>query len=221
MTRLIIAIDGPAGAGKTTVAKSVAQKLGIYHLDSGAMYRAVALAGIREGVNPKDARQVAALVSRIKLVYIPLPSGYELFLNGEEVSEQLRSAPVTRVSSQIAVHTQVRQYLVNLQRELGSKYDLVMEGRDIGSVVFPDANYKFYLDADIEERARRKLIQDRLALTEENLTKAMKVITQRDRRDSTRDLAPLVVPEDAYIIDSTYLNIDQVVEKIFEVVKRR
>jgi len=221
MTRLIIAIDGPAGAGKTTVAKSVAQKLGIYHLDSGAMYRAVALAGIREGVNPKDARQVAALVSRIKLVYIPLPSGYELFLNGEEVSEQLRSAPVTRVSSQIAVHTQVRQYLVSLQRELGRKYDLVMEGRDIGSFVFPDAKYKFYLDADIEERARRKLIQDRLALTEENLTKAMKAISQRDGRDSTRDLAPLVVPEDAYIIDSTYLNIDQVVEKIFEVVKRR
>ena len=221
MTRLIIAIDGPAGAGKTTVAKSVAQKLGIYHLDSGAMYRAVALAGIREGINPKDTRQAAALVSRIKLVYIPLPAGYELFLNGEEVSEQLRSAPVTRASSQIAVHTQVRQYLVNLQRELGRKYDLVMEGRDIGSFVFPDAKYKFYLDADIEERARRKLIQDRLALTEENLTKAMKAITQRDRRDSTRDLAPLVVPEDAYIIDSTYLNIDQVVEKIFEVVKRR
>lgn len=221
MTRLIIAIDGPAGAGKTTIAKSVAQKLGVYHLDSGAMYRAVALAGVKEGVNPKDAQQVGALVSRIKLAYIPLPSGFELFLNGEEVSGQLRSAQVTRVSSLIAVHTQVRQYLVNLQRELGRKYDLVMEGRDIGSFVFPNANYKFYLDADIEERARRRLIQDNVELTEENLTKAMKAITQRDRRDSTRDLAPLVIPEDAYIIDSTYLNIDQVVEKILEVVRRR
>jgi cytidylate kinase len=221
MTRLIITIDGPAGAGKTTVAKSVAQKLGIYHLDSGAMYRAVALAGIKEGINPKDATQVAALVSRIKLVYIPLPSGYELFLNGEEVSEQLRSAQVTMASSQIAVHTQVRQYLVNLQRELGRKYDLVMEGRDIGSFVFPDANYKFYLDADIEERARRRLIQDGLELTEENLTKAMKAITQRDRRDSTRDLAPLVVPENAHRIDTTYLTIEQVAEKILEAVRRR
>jgi cytidylate kinase len=220
MNRLIIAIDGPAGAGKTTVAIAVAQKLGIYHLDSGAMYRAVALAAIKESIDLKDAAQVKALVSRIKLVYVPLPSGFELFLDAEEVSRQIRSPQVTKASSQVAVHPAVRQYLVHLQRELGEKYDLVMEGRDIGSVVFPHASYKFYLDANIEERARRRLLQDKLELTEENLSKAMKSIAQRDRRDSGRELAPLIIPEGAHVIDTTYLNLEQVAEKILEVVRR-
>lgn len=218
---MIITIDGPAGAGKTTIAKLVAKRLGAYHIDSGAMYRAVALAALDKGVDPSDSRKVAELLSKIEIVYIPLPSGFELFLNGEEVSKRLRLAEVTAGSSAVAVHPQVRRYMVSIQRELGRKYDLVMEGRDIGSFVFPDADFRFYLDAGIEERARRRLMQYNIKPTTKSLASTIDDIQERDRRDSSRHIAPLVIPRGARIIDSTDLSIEEVVDEILKAVKGR
>ncbi len=218
---MIITIDGPAGAGKTTIAKLVAKRLGAHHIDSGAMYRAVALAALDKSVDPSDSRKVAELLSKIEIIYIPLPSGFELFLNGEEVSKRLRLAEVTAGSSAVAVHPRVRKHMVSIQRELGRKYDLVMEGRDIGSFVFPDADFKFYLDAGIEERARRRLMQYNIKPTTKSLASTIDDIQERDRRDSSRQIAPLVIPRGARIIDSTDLSIEEVVEEILKAVKGR
>ena len=210
--KLIIAIDGPAGAGKSTVAARVARKLGYVNLDSGAMYRALALKAI-EGVaafEDEDALVKMAHGSRIRLE--PTVSGNRVLLDGRDVSGRIRERDVTEAASKVSVHPAVRAWMVARQREMGLGGGVVMEGRDIGTKVFPDADLKIFLDADPVIREQRRLDQQRIkGAPAESMAAELR---ERDLRDRTRAASPLVAAEDAMLLDSTHLSEDAVVEQI-------
>ena len=215
--RVIVAIDGPAGAGKSTIARRLAEKLGFTYIDTGAMYRAVALWALRQGIDTRDRHRMEqlALAADIKLAQ------GKILLNGEDVSEAIRAPDVANGASRVAVLPGVRRALVAKQRAIGERSSAVMEGRDIGTVVFPDADVKIFLDARPEERVRRRLVEERAkgaATDEQALAKEM---DERDRRDSTRADAPLTQAEDAIYLDSTALNIDEVEEAILKIIRAR
>ena len=214
---IVVAIDGPAGAGKSTIAKRLADRLSFTYIDTGAMYRAVALWAVRQAVDFADPHRMEqlALAAEIEL------SPGRIHLNGEDVTEAIRTPEVSNGASRIAVIPGVRRAMVAKQRELGQKVSVVMEGRDIGTVVFPDADVKVYLDAYPEERVRRRLQESRAKgddISESVLAAQMK---ERDQRDSTRADAPLSQAPDALYLDSTRLNIDEVVEAILKVLRAR
>lgn len=214
---MIITIDGPAGAGKSTAAKALARRLSFEYLDTGAMFRAIALAGLRAGT---DLRSEAALGQLIATLRLEIHEG-RMVLNGEDVSGLIRTSAVTAASSPIAESPAVRRFLAAMQRNLADGRDMVCEGRDQGTVVFPDATCKFFLQADPVERARRRQ-RDLLARGEavpwEEVLRAQE---QRDRRDSARDIAPMVPAADAIRLDSTHLSLDEVVECMEQEVRRR
>ena len=215
--RVVVAIDGPAGAGKSTIARRLAERLGFTYIDTGAMYRAVALWALRQGIDTRDMHRMEqlALAADIKLA----PG--KIQLNGEDVSEAIRAPEVSNGASRVAVLSGVRRALVTKQRAIGERSSVVMEGRDIGTVVFPDADVKIFLDARLEERVRRRLLEEQakgVMIDESALTKQMH---ERDRRDSTRADAPLTQAPDAVYLDSTKLNIDEVEETILKIVRAR
>jgi cytidylate kinase len=215
--RIIVAIDGPSGAGKSTIAKRLAERLSFTYIDTGAMYRAVALWAVRQSVSFDDHHRMEqlALASEIELA----PGRIQL--NNEDVSGAIRTAEVTNGASRIAVIPGVRRAMVTKQREIAQKVSAVMEGRDIGTVVFPNADLKVYLDASIEERVHRRLLETRakgIEVTESELTAQMK---ERDERDSTRADAPLAQAPDATYLDSTHMNADEVTEAILKMVRAR
>ena len=217
---MIITIDGPAGAGKSTIAKAVARKLGISYLDTGAMYRALTLKAIREAIVLDDAAQLVSLARRTKIQLKDGPGGARVLLDGEDVSEAIRAAEVTNKTFYIAREPKVRTIMVEWQRLIGREADIVVEGRDIGTVVFPQAVCKFYLDADFGERAQRRikeLKEKGQDVDEAQLTGQLK---ERDERDFTRAVGPLKKADDAISIDSTKLSVDQVVDTILEHVRR-
>ena len=218
---MIITIDGPAGTGKSTVARAVAEALGYDFLDTGAMYRAVGLEALRRNAGLEDARELSYIAKHVKIEFDwgECPPG--VLLNGEPVGHLLRGGEATRAASYAAAVPAVRELLVRQQRQIGSeRRDLVTEGRDQGSVVFPEAGLKFYLDASPAERAKRRVAQLRRRGEAVDYGEVLKQIVARDTRDSGRAVGPLVVPKDAVVIDTTALTEDEVVRRIVERARR-
>jgi CMP/dCMP kinase len=205
---MIVAIDGPAGAGKSTIARELARKLGFSYLDTGAMYRAVALGALRAGARSTDGPALGDLTASLELAV----DGDRVLVDGTDVTREIRGREVTEVVSDIAAHPEVRRALVGRQRDLARKGDVVVEGRDIGTVVFPDADVKVYLTASLEERAARRLKQLGLPSSRDALASQMDEIALRDRRDSSRPESPLTRPADALVVDTTNRSVAEVVE---------
>jgi len=211
-----IAIDGPAGAGKSTVAREVSRRLGIKYLDTGAMYRAITLKVLRENIKLEDT---TALVRVLENTKIQLGDDNGVFLDGEDVTEEIRSSGVNGLVSPVSAISSVRRHLVSVQQAIAAESDgIIMEGRDIGSRVMPDADYKFYLDASIEERARRRCREQ----LEKGITLSLEAvgaeIKNRDNIDSQREDSPLTIVDDALVVDTTGMTFDEVVDKIVETV---
>jgi CMP/dCMP kinase len=210
----IIAIDGPAGAGKTTTAREVARRLGFMHLDTGAMYRAIALKVLQVGCPLEDEERIAQIAQESRVALLLGRRGQRVILDDEDVSDLIRSPEVTYAVTPVCEVGSVRERMVELQREIGATGDVVVEGRDIGTVVFPQAQLKIYLVADLEERARRRLRELEAAGVSSTVSEVMAQIETRDRRDQERNLAPLRQASDAVRVDTTHLNFDQQVEEI-------
>ena len=215
MKRVIVAIDGPAGAGKSTIARRIADKTGFVYIDTGAMYRAVALWALRAGVDMTDMHKLEELAKAAKLVFLDGGAGMEL--NGEDVSAQIRTPEVAAAASKVAAVAAVRRALVEKQRDIAANASVVMEGRDIGTVVFPDANVKVYLDADQDVRAQRRALD----LIEADTAKIAREIADRDKRDASRPDSPMMQAPDAVYLDSSGLGIDQVEEAILKLIRDR
>ena len=221
MQPLIIAIDGPAGAGKSTAAQKVAERLGLAYVDSGATYRAAALAVLEAGASPEDERAVLELVERADIGLETDGVRSQVLLGGRDVSAELRAPKVTLAAAKVSRLRSVREKMVALQRALGRGRGVVMEGRDIGTVVFPEAPLKIFLQADPTERARRRLLQERGEGRAASLEQTAYEIGRRDQLDAERKLSPLVAARDAIVIDSTKLDSEQVVEKIVSLARAR
>src|SRR5271157_1707984 len=217
--KLVIAIDGPAGSGKTTIAARLARKLGYVNLESGAMYRALALKGMEQNVSLDDAEALRQLAESSTIHLEPSGEGNRVLLDGRDVSQRIRVADVTAAASRVSVHPPVRQLMVARQRELGKDGGVVMEGRDIGTAVFPNAEVKIFLDADATVRAQRRVLQHG-AETSHEAQNVVAELAARDERDRTRTASPLVAAPDAVHIDTTHKGIDDVVAEVEEIVKK-
>ena len=209
-------IDGPAGAGKSTVARELARRLGVFYLDTGAMYRALTLKAIRSGMDLEDSLGLVDLARRTRIRMENHNNGTKVLLDGEDVSEAIRSPEVTNKTFYIARTGGVREIMVGWQREIGARQSIVIEGRDVGTVVFPKAARKFYLDADFEERARRRIkeLREKGKQVDEGSLKTE--LKERDHKDFTRSVGPLKAADDAIVIDTTLLTVDGTVDEILK-----
>jgi cytidylate kinase len=214
---MIVTLDGPAGAGKSSAAKALAQRLGFEFLDTGAMYRVVTLAALRAGIDLRDQQALERLLGGL---HMELPPG-RVLLNGEDVTRAIRTGEVTRSSGAIADSPAVRRHLVGLQRAIAAGRDMVCEGRDQGTIVFPDAVCKFFLVADPHERARRRQHEMENRGERVPFEEVLRAQDERDRRDEARDLAPMVPAADAIRLDTTYLSLEQVVDRMEQEVRGR
>jgi len=216
MKPLIIAIDGPSGAGKGTIARAIARELGYRHIDSGAMYRAVGWKAIRNGVPLDNEAAVAALAEQSRIDV----SSTAITIDDVDVSRAIRTPEIDRAAAAVARLPRVRGVLVDRQRQLGTGGGIVMEGRDIGTVVFPDADVKVYLDASPEERARRRSVDPAHTGVPAAVSEVATLLTQRDEQDRTRTVSPLFAAKDAVIVDTTGKSVDKVVEEVMTVVRK-
>lgn len=212
--RAIITIDGPAGAGKTTIAKMVSRRLGYDYIDTGAMYRAIGWKTIREKIDLKAKRDVIRMVRNTRVELKKKAGTIRVLLDGKDVTNKIRSKRSAEAASILGTMPEVREQLVKIQKRVGSSGGIVVEGRDIGTVVFPQANYKFYLDASIKERALRKYRELRARGQREKLAQLEEAIRSRDERDRNRRVAPLKIPPNALLIDSTHMSRKEVVDFI-------
>jgi cytidylate kinase len=220
--KLVIAIDGPAGSGKSTIASLLGKRLGYVNLESGAMYRALALKALENSTDLDNEEALRLLAEKTQIDLVPTGEANCVLLDDRDVSQRIREADVTAAASRVSVHPAVRQILVARQRVMGEQGGVVMEGRDIGSVVFPNAEVKIFLDADAEVRAERRFLQNGDAVANSNDAQKVRAeIADRDRRDQTRAASPLVAAPDAVHIDSTHKSIEEVVAKIEEIVQAR
>ena len=213
-----IAIDGPAGAGKSTVAKLIAEKLGFLYIDTGAMYRALTLSVLRQGIDLAAEDMITELAESLKIELPNTPAENKVLLNGEDISDAIRNPEISRIVAIIAKMPGVRKIMVNIQKSLAQKGRVVMEGRDIGNKVLPSAGYKFFLTASAEERAKRRYIELTNKGYRVSLNELVREITERDYTDRTRVTDPLVPAPDAIIIDSTDMNLEQVTNIILSMV---
>jgi cytidylate kinase len=214
--RLIIAIDGPSGAGKSTLAKRLAKELGFTYMDTGAMYRALALKVLREGVDLTDDAAMARLIESTTVDLQPANGALRVLLDSADVAAEIRTPQVSQMASKVSALPAVRARLLELQREMGRRGSVVAEGRDIGTVIFPGAEVKIFLLASAAERARRRFAELRAAGQAVKLDETLREIEERDRRDSGRDLAPLRQADDAVLIDSSSMDADQVMARVLE-----
>lgn len=219
MKKIIVAIDGPSGSGKSTVAKRLAGKLGYMYIDTGAMYRAVALQAKRDNIDINDSAALIRLCESVKLEFVPDNGGLRTILNGEDVSEAIRTPEMSMAASDISARKEVRQALLSLQRRMGEKGGVVLEGRDVGTVIFPNAEAKFFLDASLEERGKRRYKELAAKGMDVTLEQTIEDVRKRDINDSSREIAPLKMADDAVLVDSTNLCVEEVVGKMIEVVE--
>jgi cytidylate kinase len=217
--KLIIAIDGPAGAGKSTIASRLARKLGYVNLESGAMYRALALKAIEKDTSFDDESTLVKLAQESRIQLEPTRDGNRTLVNGHDVSSRIRERDVTEAASRVSVHPAVRQWMVARQREMGTGGGVVMEGRDIGTKVFPDADLKIFLDADPVVREQRRMEQQKIK--GEVAANVAADLRERDRRDRTRAASPLMAAEDAVVIDSTSMREDEVLAQVEELTRKK
>ena len=215
---LIIGIDGPAGSGKGTITKIIAEKLGLVNIDTGAMYRCVALASIRAGLSLEESDAITELAKKINISF---DKDGRVFLDGEDVSSRIREKDVSSIVSPLSNNIGVREEMVKQQRSLSEGCDVIMEGRDITTVVFPNANYKFYLDASIEERAKRRYKQNLESGVDMSYEEILENIKKRDYNDMHKEVGALKRTEDQIYVDSTNLSIDEVADEILKHIKER
>lgn len=213
---MIIAIDGPSGAGKSTLGKMLAKQFGLLYLDTGAMYRAVALAALKSGTNLNEAAELERIAKTADIDLVGDPDSLKVMLNGEDVTAEIRTPDTAQAASVVSTISQVRKIMVDHQREIGSKAPngCVLEGRDIGSVVFPNADFKFFLTAKPEARARRRFEEDKAKGRVTDYEKTLAEINERDERDVSRGDSPLMISRDAIVIDTSDLELNEVFEQM-------
>ena len=217
---LVVAIDGPAGAGKSTVAARIAAHFGLLNLETGAMYRAFALKAIQTDSDLGDQEELDRLAAKTRIRLLPAALGNRVFLDDVEVTKRIREADVTVAASRVSVHPRIREWMVSMQRQLGADSGIVMEGRDIGTTVFPNAQVKIFLDAAAEVRGQRRYQQNGPD-TAHAAESVLQELRERDRRDRTRAQSPLQPAADAVIIDSTHLSLDEVVARVEAIIRER
>ena len=217
----VVAIDGPAGSGKGTVTKIVAERKNLISIDTGAMYRCVALDCINNGISPENIKGIEEILEKIKIDLKKENGNQKVYLNGKDVSEEIRSTKVNNLVSEYSAVKEIRDKITPTQQKMGIDQDIIMEGRDIGTVVFPNADLKIFLDCDVKERARRRFIQNQEKGIISTYEEILENIIKREKINSTREIAPFVKADDAILIDSTNLSIEQVVEKIIELIEKK
>ena len=217
----IVAIDGPAGTGKGTITKLLAKRLNLIEIDTGAMYRCVTLECIRKNVTPSDENGIKAVLDNIDIKLKHIDGVQKVFLNAEDVSNEIRSPEVDNLVAVFAALKIIRDKITPIQQEMGIDNDIIMEGRDIGTVVFPNADVKIFLDCSIEERARRRYLQNIEKGINESYEEVLASIKERHKLETERKIAPLIKAEDAILVDSTNMSIDEVVEEIEKIIEEK
>ena len=218
---MIVAIDGPAGSGKGTVTKLIAKRMGLINLDTGATYRCVALETIRRGLTLEEKQKIINLVDDLDIEFEYENDDIKVFLNGEDVTSEIRNMEVTKIVSQVSSIVAVRLKMVELQRRMAKGKDVIMEGRDIGTYVFPNADVKIYLDADVEERAKRRFKENQEKGIDSSYEEILENIKLRDENDKNKEIGSLKIADDAIIVDSSKLTIEEMTNKVEEIIREK
>ena len=216
-----VAIDGPSGAGKSTLAKRLAKELGYIYVDTGAMYRSIGLFGLREKADLQDAAAMQQLLPRIHLELASIDGAQHIYLNGEDVSETIRQEQVGMAASAVAAHPCVREFLLGLQRGMAEKYDVIMDGRDIGTVILPNAELKIFLTADVRDRARRRYEEQCAKGMEKPFDEVLAEMEQRDEQDTKRAAAPLKAAEDAVLLDTSGNTLEESIDEVCRLISEK
>lgn len=220
-TTHIIAIDGPAGSGKSTTSRLVAKRLGFVFLDTGAMYRAVTLLALEQGIPLSDGKRLEEIAAALSIRFEDGSDGQRVFADGRDITAEIRGADVTSAVSEVSAHSGVRKYMVALQKKIGNENNIVAEGRDTTSVVFPNATLKVYLDAALEERAKRRVMDFERMGKATTLERQINDLKARDEYDSGREISPLTLTKDSIVVDTTGLTIEGQVDRVVELYKER